>query len=281
MIQLLPADQVDFGLFVAAFNLAYDDYFVRVVMSEHSFAGLIARDEIVLSHSVVAIDNQQVIGMALLAKRGSLGWIGGVGVIPSYRRQGIARQMMNVLIDEARQLKLDKITLEVIEKNQHAIHLYESLGFQIQRRLLVLERDESPIISTNSYPIEYVLPSQALIYYDDFHDIPNPWQRSYQALSQLAQEGWVILAPDEDWHVLGYCLTQVGFSQIQIIDLAITLEHPNRSELTKALLSHIHQEFEGYGALLVNHPAEHPSTVALLELDYHETLAQFEMMLVL
>lgn len=280
MIQLLPATQVDFAAFVDAFNIAYADYFVRVVMSQRSFNNLIQRDAIQLDQSVVAVDGTRVVGMALLAQRGNVGWIGGVGVIPTYRQQGIARQMMQYLIDRARALQMQKVTLEVIEINYHALHLYESLGFDSQRRLLVLERESLPMsYHNNGHRVEFVLPDKALAYYDAFHDMPNPWQRSYQALQQLAQEGWVILAPDEEWQVLGYCLTQVGFSQIQIIDLAITPDHPDRVALTKALMGYIHHEFEGMGALLVNHPETHPSTQGLLELDYQETLAQFEMVL--
>lgn len=281
MIQLLPANQVNFAEFVDAFNHAYADYFVKVVMSVRSFEGLIRRDAVLMTNSVVAVDNSAVVGMALLAQRGNKGWIGGVGVIPPYRRRGIARQMMHYVIDQARQLAMQQVTLEVIEINHHALYLYETLGFQTQRRLLVLERDNHPVAAKSNYRVEYVMPSQALIYFDEFHDMPNPWQRSYQALTELSQEGWVLLAPHQAWHVIGYCLTQIGFSQIQIIDLALDPEQPNRAELTQALMEPIHQEFAGYGALLVNHPADHPSTAGLLAMDYRETLAQFEMTLTL
>lgn len=281
MIQLLPANQVDFTEFVDAFNRAYADYFVKVVMSVRSFEGLIRRDAVVMANSVVAVDDGAVVGVTLLAQRGNKGWIGGVGVIPAYRQQGIARQMMHYVIDQARQLSMQQVTLEVIEINHHAKHLYETLGFQTQRRLIVLERKDHPLQPLSGYRVEYVMPSQALVYFDEFHDTPNPWQRSQQALTELAQEGWVLLAANQAWHVIGYCLTQVGFSQIQIMDLAFDPDQPNRAELAQALIGHIHQEFEGYGALLVNHPADHPSTAGLLAMDYQETLAQFEMTLML
>ena len=58
-----------------------------------------------------------------------------VGVIPEYQRQGIGREMMDFLIQLARNEQVPKILLEVQEFNLAAQHLYFASGFcQIHRK---------------------------------------------------------------------------------------------------------------------------------------------------
>lgn len=52
-----------------------------------------------------------------------------VCVKASARRQGVGKQMMTVLIDEAAKLEVAVLYLEVRESNRAARGLYESLGF--------------------------------------------------------------------------------------------------------------------------------------------------------
>ena len=58
-----------------------------------------------------------------------------VGVMPEYQRQGIGREMMDFLIQLARNEQVPKILLEVQEFNLAAQHLYFASGFcQIHRK---------------------------------------------------------------------------------------------------------------------------------------------------
>lgn len=279
MLAMRPADQVNLDAFILAFNLAYSDYYIKIMMSPRSFENLLHRDSINWQYSVAATDGDKVVGTALLAHRGERGWIGGVGVIPEYRQQGIGRQMMTYLIDNARLLQLQEVALEVITVNAPALHLYQTLGFEHYRRLVILEHDGSPVPTMNHYDVESVLPNQALSHFDNLHDAPNPWQRSYHALNMIAQEGWVIHDPMHTRQVKGFCLTQVGFYQIHIIDLAVSSAHAAPIELTKALVSHIHQEFPGHTSVISNFPDDDLATPALREMGYIETIAQYEMIL--
>ncbi len=56
-----------------------------------------------------------------------VGWITTLGVLPAYRRQGIARAL---LADCEQQLGLPRIKLSVRRSNQGAILLYESSGYR-------------------------------------------------------------------------------------------------------------------------------------------------------
>jgi ribosomal protein S18 acetylase RimI-like enzyme len=58
-------------------------------------------------------------------------------VHPDFRGRGLARQLMQHIIDFAHnEQKLDAIDLHVWEDNLPAIRLYEALGFELRHREL-------------------------------------------------------------------------------------------------------------------------------------------------
>lgn len=68
---------------------------------------------------------------ALNATHGSLGEVGGVYTRPSHRRQGLARAVMQCLIEDCRErLSCRELVLFTAEGNSGARRLYESMGFR-------------------------------------------------------------------------------------------------------------------------------------------------------
>ena len=68
---------------------------------------------------------------------GAIGYVRRVIISPTYRKMGLARQLMQHIITYAQvELHLVAIDLHVWEQNLPAIRLYESLGFQLQHREL-------------------------------------------------------------------------------------------------------------------------------------------------
>ena len=57
------------------------------------------------------------------------GYINNVAVRPEYRRRGIASALISLLIEQAREIGLAFLTLEVRASNDAARALYEKLGF--------------------------------------------------------------------------------------------------------------------------------------------------------
>ncbi len=69
--------------------------------------------------------------------QGAVGYVKRVVVRPEFRQQGLARHLMQHIIDFSRtELHLAALDLHVWEKNLPAIRLYESLGFEVQHREL-------------------------------------------------------------------------------------------------------------------------------------------------
>lgn len=78
------------------------------------------------SHFVVATVDEKVVGYMGLQVFSGEGYVTNVAVLPEYRRQGIAK----MLIEKQLQNEMSFITLEVRESNLPAIKLYESCGFE-------------------------------------------------------------------------------------------------------------------------------------------------------
>ena len=78
------------------------------------------------SHFVVATVDEKVVGYMGLQIFSGEGYVTNVAVLPEYRRQGIAK----MLIEKQMQNEMSFITLEVRESNLPAIKLYESCGFE-------------------------------------------------------------------------------------------------------------------------------------------------------
>jgi ribosomal protein S18 acetylase RimI-like enzyme len=66
-----------------------------------------------------------------------VGYVRRVIIAPDFRKLGLARQLMQHIIEYGRhELSLTAIDLHVWEQNIPAIRLYESLGFEVQHREL-------------------------------------------------------------------------------------------------------------------------------------------------
>lgn len=60
-----------------------------------------------------------------------LGWVTTLGVMPSYRRHGIARALLRKC---ERELGMPAVRLSVRASNQPAIQLYENAGYDVVDR---------------------------------------------------------------------------------------------------------------------------------------------------
>jgi ribosomal-protein-alanine N-acetyltransferase len=82
-------------------------------------------------HFVVAVDAaQNIIGYAgVFAPGGAEADLLTVGVVPAHRGQGIARQLMTMITDWAKEQGSVAMMLEVKVDNAEAIGLYESMNY--------------------------------------------------------------------------------------------------------------------------------------------------------
>lgn len=78
---------------------------------------------------LAALEEEQVVGYCGLLRSFEEADITNVAVRADRRNQGIARKLLESLMEHGRSQGIERFTLEVRVSNQAAIHLYESLGF--------------------------------------------------------------------------------------------------------------------------------------------------------
>ena len=125
---------------------AFSDYQVDMRASREEFEQRLVRDGVRLEISAGAFDESRMVGFYMNA----LGeWQGkptaydaGTGVIPAYRRQGIAEELFAFMAPRLKEASVEQYLLEVLTENERAVALYRKLGFVDTRRLAVFRRSE-------------------------------------------------------------------------------------------------------------------------------------------
>ena len=81
------------------------------------------------SFFIVAVDNENIIGFAIMNNTDNCGEILKIAVDKSWRRKGVGDLLIRSVLDHAECMKYDSVFLEVRKTNDAAIRLYEKHGF--------------------------------------------------------------------------------------------------------------------------------------------------------
>jgi ribosomal protein S18 acetylase RimI-like enzyme len=163
------------------FNAGYEGYVIPFQLDEAALRWMIESFDIDLDASRVALRDGEPAGFANLALRGDQAWIGGVGVIATARRHGIAEQLMRAVHEEARARGVAKMWLEVIEQNDAAYKLYEKLGYDVVREVEVWTL--SADVANGS--AHEVAAGEAHARIRALRNGREPWQRADETLEHL------------------------------------------------------------------------------------------------
>ena len=103
----------------------------------------------------IAEENGVPVGIFICQKRGSADrWhFSNVGVLPEFRRMGIARRLIEAAIDFVEKKSGKTIILDVKSKNVPAYSLYVDVGFKHYSGLLQMDCHKSEISSLNNIPL--------------------------------------------------------------------------------------------------------------------------------
>jgi ribosomal protein S18 acetylase RimI-like enzyme len=141
---LIPASAFSYEELTDAYNHTRVDYLVPMPMNAARLREYVQIYDIDMESSMVAVDGNEILGLAMLGIREQRAWITRLGVIRSKRRQGTGSHLVEYLIEQARRKGADHIILEVIKNNVPAHTLFLKMGFQETRELRVLRRPPGP-----------------------------------------------------------------------------------------------------------------------------------------
>lgn len=119
------------------FLLAFDNYFVKMPTDYDYYRERWKAAKVDFNLSYGMFDKEKLVGFIIHAvdkrKGEQIAYNTGTGVIPEYRGRKIIKSIYQYALRDMKEHGIEKTTLEVITKNDIALHLYKSIGFEISR----------------------------------------------------------------------------------------------------------------------------------------------------
>ncbi|MBV8517399.1 MAG: GNAT family N-acetyltransferase [Acidobacteria bacterium] len=178
----------DFDALHAAFVEAFSDYVVKLAPTREQLAEMLARRGWIPEASVAAFDGERMVAFTVNAIDGDSGYDSGTGVVPSHRRRGLARRLMDESCELLRARGCTRYVLEVIDANASAYALYRACGFTLVRGLQCWT-----FASDVSADAPRIASCARL---DEERDIAPSWQNSDASLART-RDPRVILGDDD------------------------------------------------------------------------------------
>jgi ribosomal protein S18 acetylase RimI-like enzyme len=179
--QLAAASSLSLKELAALFTDAYEGYPIPMHIDAAGLARMIETNDLDLDAARIAQVDGEPAGICVLAVRGDEGWIGGMGVVPQHRREGIGEALIRAVLEEACRRSVQRVRLEVIQQNDAARLLYEKLGFELLRDVSVWMLDaEAGDDAGRDVPAE-----EAQAFVRAHRSEPEPWQRADGTLAHL------------------------------------------------------------------------------------------------
>ena len=274
-IDLIPASAFSMEELTDAYNHTRVDYLVPMPMNANKLREYVANYDVDMDASAVAVDGNELLGLAMLGVRSNRAWITRLGVIRSNRRRKTGTALVDHLILQARQRNLDYIIIEVIKDNEPAHNLFKKKGFQITRDLLVLRRPPGP-------PKTEIAPAEVTVLgYDEavnrLHQRRSKasWVDDTKSLlnaGNLAALEVTLADGSNGWLVYQNTVFQLG-------RLVIQTEAGDPFSVGRTLLHHLHLRHSAQDTKTENLPLDDPHWPAFQEIGYLEMFQRTEMML--
>jgi ribosomal protein S18 acetylase RimI-like enzyme len=184
----------DFDAIYDTFVEAFSDYQVKIQITKKQFRELNIRRGLNYGLSVGAFDeNNRMAGLLLngvdLWENKLTAYDMGTGVIPEFRRMGIANKMFDFLLPKLQQARVRQYLLEVIRSNQKAYDLYKKKGFRETRQFECFRADVKSLDlkkAENAESSFSIKPMEKLdwILFESFWDWHPSWQNSTNSMKR-------------------------------------------------------------------------------------------------
>jgi ribosomal protein S18 acetylase RimI-like enzyme len=271
-VQLLPAASFSIEQLTAAYNQTRVDYLVPMPMNVARLAEYIHTYDVDMDRSLVAVDGDQILGLAMLGVRPGRAWVTRLGVLPVKRKRGVGEALMRGLLAAAEQLGVDDLVLEVIKNNTPAHALFLKLGFRETGELLVLRRPPAPPASVPPARVLWLDRCAALASLRA-HGRSPAWTNETESFAHAEGVlGIFLTLPDgsRGWLV---------FQRHRLILQRLTLmtERGDPYTVGHALLMYLYREYPDLDTHAENIPVNDPHVKVLFEIGCVESFRRIEM----
>jgi ribosomal protein S18 acetylase RimI-like enzyme len=257
---------------VAAYNQTRVDYLVPMPMNAARLAEYIHMYDVDLDRSRVAVEGDQILGLAMLGVRPEQTWITRLGVLPIKRKRGVGETLMRALLDATDQLKITCTCLEVIKHNTPAHTLFLKLGFTETRELLILRRPPGPPAEIPAVKVAWLDRAEALALLDTPPASPA-WTNDAHSLANIDKLLGVSLGlPDGSWGWLVFERQKFALSHF-----VMRTVRGEAAALGSALLAHLYQRYPDLDTHIENIPLDDPHLAAFSSAKFVESFRRIEM----
>jgi ribosomal protein S18 acetylase RimI-like enzyme len=271
-LQLVPASIFSIDQLVAAYNQTRVDYLVPMPMNAARLAEYIHMYDIDLDRSQVAVEGDQILGLAMLGVRTDRTWITRLGVLPIKRKRGVGEALMRALLDATDQLDIPLTCLEVIKHNTPAHTLFLKLGFTETRELLILRRPPGPPAEIPSAEVEWLDRAEALALLATRSASPA-WTNETDSLANIENlAGLSLRLPDGS---TGWIVFEREMFILSHFVMRTSQDHT--VALGQALLAHLYQRFPDLDTHAENIPLDDPQLSAFFDSRFVESFRRIEM----
>lgn len=259
---------------VQAYNRGFEGYYFDQSKTADTLSLKMGKEELSPLHSVIAFMNDEPVGIVLNGiwqRNGKkVGWNGGTGVAPVYRKQGVGQALIEETLRIYEEQEVELAALVAIRENEKAISLYEKMGFELVDQSIFLEKKGA--VGTlcgdeleSRYRVLHGMPHD--VYQLPFYTNPV-WDIQWQTIENKE----ALLVIDREERVIGYALYRRLYEENQALS-TILLFHceadPQRhehAEIIRYALAHafapLDQECH---RLTVNLPAGTRAVVTALQ----------------
>lgn len=275
-MQLVPASRYTIQELTAAYNQTRVDYLVPMPMTAKRLQEYVDAYDVSLDHSCVALDaDGGMLGLCMLGLRENRAWITRLGVLPTTRRHGAGRAMLDSCLEAATHLGASMVYLEVIVGNTAAHTLFIRTGFREVRKLLVLRRPPGP-------PSPDPIPEPAHVtLLEPQETIERAFTRPWRPAWTNQIESMVNVGTIEGLHVAEYGSEAGGWVSFQhtALQLRYVMIGPDEGSETPGynLLYQLHSRFPTLDTIAENIPTHVSHLQAFWAHGYVQSFARIEM----
>lgn len=236
------------------FNKSFEDYKVPMHRTEAQMQEKIKAEYIDLSASVGAFDNETLVGFILFGIDTVDGrktmWDGGTGVLKEYRGKSLTKQMFQIALKHAKDQKVERILLEVLESNATAYNIYKSLGFR-KIRLLHAYHGLPQITTKTDHQIE-VIDNYDSKEFDALCTWQPAWQQMYNRV-----KGW------------GDAITSIAIKDNEKV-IAYAHYNTETKRVFQFAVDNNHRR-KGLGSALFNYISDNDTELSIVNIDERST----------
>lgn len=234
-----------------------DVYGEAETMTDAWFADHVARNDIDLDVSPRWTVEGELSAFALLAFREDRAWIGGFGVAPRFRGEGMGGVCVADTLRIVREAGATTVELEVLEQNLAAIALYERGGFEQIGELVAWRREPRSLPRTGADGTISTSPRDAAGVAATARRPSTCWQREPRSVAAAAP--FVTLTIGDEWNPAAYAFVRRGGPRGDVL-----LDAGARDDsAAHALVDALDAQFAEHDIRLINEPPHGPLDEAL------------------